>query len=74
MDDVEAESRPQLKYPDDVHPDPGQLRLGRQLGGPAGLGRVEHLGDLFGDGHPAGLSTRYGHLVRGQGLETEEEC
>lgn len=55
MDDVEVTGCGQFEHTDDVHTDAGELRVGGEFGGEVWVGRVEHLGGLFGEWGVAGV-------------------
>lgn len=50
-------------HTDDVHTDSRELCLGGQSVGTVGVGWVEHVGDICGDGGVAGVFVGYGDYV-----------
>lgn len=69
LDDVQSWPCWKLEYTNDADPDPGQLCLVCKPGREIGYRRLEYLGGVSGHGMFAGMSSGYGHLLRGEGEE-----
>ena len=62
------------EYSHDVYTDTGELCLGSELGRETGMGRVEYVGNISGDGMLAGVLVDHGNLFRTKGEEREKEA
>lgn len=60
--DLQPQAGRQSEYPNDVHPNAGQFRVGGEFGGEAWGGGMERLGGLSGDGVFAGCAFGDGDL------------
>jgi len=74
MDDMEVASGRKSEHTDDVHTDARELCLGGKLGSQVWVGRLEYVGDLFGNWSAPGVFAGNGHHVRGPEMEEEDTC